>query len=139
MDRVQDFAIECESRGGKTRLTGYSVFDSDFHSQFGTGRVAPKEELHQLLLNQYPDLDSMVDKVLKAIDSIIATHYDGPLGIDMMLYKKKDGCIALNPCVEINLRMTMGMVTAAMGERHGLRGNLMIEKDVSGHYHAILQ
>ena len=33
----------------------------------------------------------------------------------------------------------MGMVTAAMGERHGLRGNFMIENDVSGHYHAILQ
>ena len=127
LDRVQDFAIECECCDGKTLLTGYSVFDSDFHSQFGTGRVAPKEELHQLLLNQYPDLDNVVDIVLKAIDHIIAPHYDGPLGIDMMLFRDEKGDITLNPCVEINLRMTMGMVTAMMGSRHNLRGQFKIE------------
>lgn len=139
LDRVQDFAIECECIDGKTRLTGYSVFDSDFHSQFGTGRVAPMEELHRFLLNQYPDLDNMVDHVLKAMDRIVAPHYDGPLGIDMMLYRNQDGTVALNPCVEINLRMTMGMITAAMGSRHALRGHFKIINDNSGHYHPLLQ
>ena len=138
LDRVQDFAIECECHEGKTLLTGYSVFDSDFHSQFGTGRVAPMEELHQFLLNQYPDLDTVVEKVLKVLDIIVAPHYDGPVGIDMMLYRNDKGKIALNPCVEVNLRMTMGMVTAAMGCRHGLRGNFMIAYDASGHYQAAL-
>lgn len=139
LDRVQDLAIECECRDGKTHLTGYSVFDSDFHSQFGTGRVAPMAELHQYLVDRYPGLDQAVNVTIATLDSIIAPHYSGPVGVDMMLYKKENGEIALNPCVEINLRMTMGMVTAAMGERHGLRGNFMIENDVSGHYHAILQ
>ena len=133
LDRLQDFAIECECLDGKTRLTGYSVFDSDFHSQFGTGRVAPMEELHQFLLEQYSDLDHPVDNVLKALDGIVAPHYDGPLGIDMMLYKKQNGEIALNPCVEINLRMTMGMVTAAMGSRHSLRGRFTIATGKSGY------
>ena len=139
LDRVQDFAVECECGDGKTALTGYSVFESDFHSQFGTGRVAPMEELHQFLLKQYSDLDKVVEKVLKAIDMIIAPHYDGPLGVDMMLYRDEKGAIALNPCVEINLRMTMGMVTAAMGSRHALRGKFMIENDTSGRYQAILK
>ena len=138
LDRVQDFAVECECVDGKTLLTGYSVFDSDFHSQFGTGRVAPMEELHELLLNLYPDLDNVVENVLKAMDRIVALHNDGPLGIDMMLYKKENGGIALNPCVEVNLRMTMGMVTAAMGSRHALRGNFMIENTHSAHYQAHL-
>ena len=139
LDRLQDFAIESECIDGKTMLTGYSVFDSDFHSQFGTGRVAPMEELHQFLLNQYPGLDPVVEKVLKALDVIVAPHYNGPLGIDMMLYRDGDGKIALNPCVEINLRMTMGMVTAAMGNQHALRGNFMITNDPSGHYQALLK
>ena len=139
LDRVQDFAIECECREGKTVLTGYSVFDNDFHSQFGTGRVAPMEELHQFLLNHYPDFDKVADNVLKSLDGIVAPHYDGPVGIDMMLYKKEDGSIAINPCVEINLRMTMGMVTAAMGSCHALRGHFKIASDTSGHYQAILQ
>ena len=134
LERVQDFAIECECSCGKTRLTGYSVFDSDFHSQFGAGRVAPMQELHQFLLDQYPDLDSVVEQVLLALDGIIAPHYDGPLGVDMMLYRDSDGSIALNPCVEVNLRMTMGMVTAAMGDRHGLRGRFSIISGDSGYF-----
>ena len=138
LDRLQDFAIECECRDGKTVLTGYSVFDSDFHSQFGTGIVAPMKELHQFLLRQYPSLDPVAEHVLKALDSIIAPHYDGPLGIDMMFYKNENGEIALNPCVEVNLRMTMGMVTAAMGSRHNLRGHFKIESTTS-RYHTLLQ
>lgn len=126
LEKVQDFAIECECHEGKTRLTGYSVFDSDFHSQFGTGRVAPKEELHQLMQEEYPALDQVVDDVLNALNDIVAPHYDGPLGIDMMIYRNEKGETALNPCVEVNLRMTMGMVTAAMGDRHGLRGKFSI-------------
>ena len=57
----------------------------------------------------------------------------------MMLYWDQNGSIAINPCVEINLRMTMGMVTAAMGDRHGLRGDFKIASDASGHYQALLQ
>lgn len=131
LDRVQDFAVECECRDGKTLLTGYSVFDSDFHSQFATGRVAPREELHQYLLNRYPALDHVVEQVLMALDGMVAPHYNGPLGVDMMLYRDDSGNVALNPCVEINLRMTMGMVTAAMGDRHGLRGRFSIVSDNS--------
>ncbi len=133
LDRVQDFAIECMCRDGHTMFMGYSVFDSDFHSQFRTGKVAPMEELHELLLGMYPDLDSVIGQVLMAIDDLLAPHYDGPVGIDMMFYWDKNGKIALNPCVEVNLRMTMGMVTAAMGSRHGLCGDFSVTAGKSGY------
>ena len=136
LDRVQDFAIECICRGGSTMFMGYSVFDSDFHSQFGTGRVAPMEELHEMLLGMYPDLDPVIGQVLMVIGDLIAPHYDGPVGIDMMLYWNENGRIVLNACVEVNLRMTMGMVTAAMGSRHGLHGRFKIESTPD--YQAIL-
>ena len=138
LDRIQDFAIECACQDGKTMLVGYSVFDSDFHSQFGAGRVAPMEELHEMLQGQYPELDAVIGQVLIAIDDLIAPHYNGPLGIDMMLYRDKDEKVAINPCVEVNLRMTMGMITAAMGSRHGLRGHFKIENTSSG-YQALVQ
>ena len=75
----------------------------------------------------------MVDRLLKVLDALIAPHYDGPLGVDMMLYRNTDGTIALNPCVEVNLRMTMGMITAAMGSRHALRGRFSIISSDSGY------
>ena len=133
LDKLQDFAIECECCGGVTQFTGYSVFDSDFHSQFGTGRVAPMEDLHEMLIGLYPDLDVVIGQVLMVMNDLIAPHYDGPVGIDMMFYRDDKGHIALNPCVEINLRMTMGMVTAAMGERHGLRGSFAITAGNAGY------
>ena len=139
LDRVQDFAIELLCRDGVTMLMGYSVFDNDFHSQFGTGRVAPREELHEMLQGLYPDLDPVIGQVIMAMNDLIAPHYNGPLGIDMMLYWDQNGRIVINPCVEINLRMTMGMVTAAMGDRHGLMGDFKITSDTSGHYQALLQ
>jgi hypothetical protein len=92
------------------------------------------EELHEMLLGMYPDLGPVIDQVLMAIDDLIAPHYNGYLGIDMMLYWDENGKIALNPCVEVNLRMTMGMVTAAMGSRHGLRGDFSIVADESGYF-----
>ena len=139
LDRIQDFAIECVCRDGTVELMGYSVFDSDFHSQFGVGRVAPMEELHELLLGMYSDLDPVIGQVIMAIDDLIAPHYSGLVGIDMMMYRDENGNIALNPCVEVNLRMTMGMVTAAMGSRHGMRGNFKIESSSSPtRYQAII-
>ena len=134
LDRIQDFAIECACRDGHTMLMGYSVFDSDFHSQFGAGRVAPMEELHDFLLGLYPDLDPVIGQVLMVIDDLIAPHYNGPLGIDMMLYWDGKGKIAINPCVEVNLRMTMGMITVAMGSRHSLRGQFSIMARETGYY-----
>ena len=131
LDRMQDFAIECECRNGMTSFIGYSVFDSDFHSQFGTGRVAPMDELHELLLGQYPDLDPVIGQVLIAIDDLIAPHYNGLVGVDMMFYRDDNGKIALNPCVEVNLRMTMGMITTAMGSRHGICGTFTISNQDS--------
>ena len=133
LDKVQDFAIECNCRDGHTMLIGYSLFDSDFHSQFGSGRVAPMDELHVMLLRLYPGLDPVIAQVLMTIDDLIAPHYNGYLGVDMMLYRDSDGNMALNPCVEVNLRMTMGMVTAAMGSRHGLRGKFAITASESGY------
>lgn len=132
LDNLQDFAVECECHGGQTRLTGYSVFSSDFHSQFGRGRVAPMQELHRLISDRYPDVDTVVDSLLRVLDDVIAPHYDGPLGVDMMLYQDGKGGVALNPCVEVNLRMTMGMVTAAMAQQHGRQGQFSITSTRSG-------
>ena len=51
----------------------------------------------------------------------------------MLFYRDNNGKIAINPCVELNLRMTMGMITAAMGSRHNLRGNFSITASKSGY------
>jgi hypothetical protein len=39
--------------------------------------------------------------------------YEGPFGIDMMIVASNDGCL-LHPCIEINLRRTMGHVALSL-------------------------
>lgn len=52
--------------------------------------------------------------VQKAIEQILSAIYGsvycGYLGVDMLVYKDSEGNYALHPCIEVNMRYTMGMV-----------------------------
>jgi hypothetical protein len=47
------------------------------------------------------------------LETEIAPQYEGPLGIDMFIYRAADS-YALNPMVEVNFRHTMGHVAIAL-------------------------
>jgi hypothetical protein len=52
-----------------------------------------------------------------ALQQRLAGHYVGPLGVDMMLVRQTDGTLCLHPCVEVNLRHTMGHVALHLSRR----------------------
>lgn len=117
LDRTLDFAIELKIESGKVMVTGYSVFTTDEHHQFGGSLVMPHDELRLWLLARCPDLDEVQRRLVEAVGQLVAPHYEGVLGVDMMLYRDKAGVERVAPCVEVNLRHTMGMVAWALGER----------------------
>ncbi len=117
LDRTLDFAIEMEIVAGQVAVTGYSVFTTDEHHQFGGSLVMPHDALRQWLLARCPGLDAVEQRLVEAVGQLIAPHYEGVLGVDMMLYRDKDGVERVAPCVEVNLRRTMGMVACVLGER----------------------
>lgn len=127
LDRVMDFAVEfrCDDEG--LRVTGYSVFQSDFHLQYNGGTVASAQQLHDMITARYPRLDMVVDAVGRALDRCITPYYNGDIGVDMLLHRDGDS-VGIDACVEVNLRTTMGMVAGALGERHGMRGRFMIQR-----------
>lgn len=126
-DRVMDFAVEVECQSGDAQVIGYSIFESDFHSQFASGIVAPGEVLRLMIEKCYPDFEVVENAVVQTITELIVPSYNGPLGIDMLLYKQSNNTIGINPCVEMNLRTTMGHVTVALGTRHGQKGRFVIK------------
>ena len=118
---VQDFAMEYCCNAGKAEFVGYSVFGNDSHSAFSGGIVAPEAVLREMIVSQMADgtawlLDAVKEAVRAFVEVEIAPHYDGYLGVDMMLYDDC-GVVRLNPCIEVNLRMTMGAVTALFARR----------------------
>lgn len=73
-----------------------------------------------------------IDSIRLALEEILTTMvahcYDGYLGIDMLLFRQPDGTIGINPCVEMNLRTTMGVLTSVVGNR-------FVHPDSIGRYH----
>lgn len=126
LDKVLDFALEFCCQDGECSFEGYSVFASDDQNQYGGGIVAPVGELHDLLAARYPQIDELTQAMRRVVERLIAPHYNGYLGVDMLLYRNESGMIAVDPCIEVNLRCTMGLVTSVLGERHGMRGRFAI-------------
>lgn len=106
-DRAADFATEWSCREGKVSFLGLSVFTTSRRGKYKSNVHAPQEELKARIGSLAgQDMDEIIGRQSEAIRKIIAPCYDGPLGIDMLVLRNG----AVNPCVEINLRRTMGMI-----------------------------
>ncbi len=106
-EKSLDFATEWMISGNKSEYLGISVFEASgrgkYHRNF-EGTQSDLQEMircHTLLFEP-----ALIHAQSDVLNDIIAPDYNGPVGIDMMILK--DGRI--HPCVEINLRHTMGSV-----------------------------
>lgn len=128
-NKVKDFGMEFFSDGrGKVTYLGLSLF-STLNGAY-TGNILATEADKEQMLAAYlpPVLTQAVRTQLEALLSqAVGTVYRGPLGIDMMVvsHSVKDNVLSskdnahssnflLHPCIELNLRRTMGHVALAL-------------------------
>lgn len=108
-NKVKDFGMEFSADGeGHISYEGLSLF----HTQNGAyvGNILAPERAKREMVSRYIPvvwLDEIKQKIISNLD--LGT-YSGPFGLDMMIIK--DGF--LHPCVEINLRRTMGHVALSL-------------------------
>ncbi len=115
--RSADFATEWICSDGDVRFMGLSWFATTPDGRYMGNTLLSDNEILDLISRHTSHMDDKLIAAQKdAITSLIAPHYDGPLGIDMLATTEGD----INPCVEINLRMTMGMATLLTRETNGL-------------------
>lgn len=119
-NRVVDFAMEFSadvSRGVK--YEGLSVF-STTNGRY-TGNVVASEEYKRGLLQRYvaeDELRCVSQRLEVALTAMLKGRYTGPLGVDMMIVTQPDeGRFLLHPCVEVNLRRTMGFVALDLARK----------------------
>ena len=82
-----------------------------------------QEELQNLISNylSWDKIDKCIQRLIHHLQVLIEGNYTGPLGVDLMVIKKDEAHL-LHPCVEINLRNTMGHVALLLnGERGKVR------------------
>lgn len=123
LDKLLDFAalFYCDTRpdsGPDIRFEGLSLFSAESRGMYDGNIVAPQSILRQRLAT-YIDisrLDTIISHLQNILGNLLGNDYRGYCGIDMMIYHE-DGVIKIQPCVEMNLRMTMGVVAMKICER----------------------
>ena len=114
-NKVKDFGMEFQADGkGNVSYLGLSLF----HTQNGayTGNLLATESHKEAEISKYvplPLLEEVKAITCQYLGEITNRAYEGPFGIDMMIVGNTEG-FDLHPCVEINLRRTMGHVALSL-------------------------
>lgn len=114
--KERDFAMLFHKR----KFCGLSLFITSGTAYAGN-IVAPQSELESMLDVPY------LHETASAIEQCLPSGYDGPLGVDMMIYENDSDNRLICPTVEINFRLTMGFVALALHKRFG-RGEFRIAR-----------
>ena len=108
--KVQDLAMEFYLEQGDCRFAGYSLFRAAASGAYTGNELLSDRHIVEKLSLFYPAIgwqrlrDSLIPKLAR-----LFPHYSGYAGVDMMICETREG-YAVQPCVEINMRMNMGMV-----------------------------
>lgn len=135
--KVRDFGMEFFSNGtGCIEYCGLSLFDTD--NWMYSGSVLASESYKTKVLTDYISLD-LIDAVRKKIMSylgfVYSGRYCGMFGVDMMVVEdKSEHRYLLHPCVEINLRRTMGHAAIALSPTGNDKHGLMRIENINKHY-----
>ena len=132
LDKVVDFAMLFYSNGKNVEFLGYSSFFNEATGAYAGNVIASQQEIYQSLQRYLTSINLVdISQILEQVlTNIIRDKYCGYMGVDMMIYRDEQGRYELAPCVEVNLRMTMGIVALLWGQRHlfeGSKGIMRVE------------
>ena len=137
-DRVQDFAMEFKVGRGDVTFAGYSLFFTEgsgiYRGNYLWSNEDIESELTKYVSKDY--LDWIRDELANFLRERVAKVYTGFVGVDMFVYSETQDAgseirnYRINPVVEFNLRMTMGMVARVIYDRcvqKGVKGMFTID------------
>ncbi len=139
-DKVQDFAMLFFVSSIDVKFIGYSLFDNDA-TTYRQGYLLSNDTIEEKIGIEKTLLNRIRDSYLNILSDLFSPLMGKPwqlgyVGIDMLTYRK-NGELKLSPCVEMNLRCTMGVVCRLWYDKHQEEGIFRIspmEKD--GHFKA---
>lgn len=117
---LQNFAALFKASDEALEFKGISVFFNNFDTNYGGNMVAPQHYLYHYL-TKYVNIEKLnatlelTSKVVNKIFAPIIGFYNGWVGVDMMIHDN-NGEAEIAPCIEINLRTTMGVVALKIAE-----------------------
>jgi hypothetical protein len=128
LNKALDLALLFEIKKGKVEYIGTSYFFTNSKGQYeGNYLNGLPETIDQHILDF---ADFIVGEIRQPIintieNSEMAMFYEGVFGVDTLIYFDKNNKLKINPCLEINVRHTMGLLA------------LRLEKLISKHKNGI--
>ena len=111
-NKVKDFGMEFLAHAdGSVTYEGLSLFQT-INGAY-SGSIIDTEAEKQMILERYVPaqlLETTRNTICEVLSHNLKNRYQGPLGVDMMIVTDADNQLRLHPCVELNLRRTMGHV-----------------------------
>lgn len=105
LDRLEEVSVHYDVEpDGVAHRVGIVALMSDERGQFARAIVGTLEDQQV----RYAEWETVLSHTDHAARDASRTGYLGPLGIDVMRYRKRDGVMAFRPLQDINARWTMG-------------------------------
>ena len=126
-NKVKDFGMEFLAHAdGSVTYEGLSLFQT-INGAY-SGSIIDTEAEKQMILERYVPaqlLETTLNTICEVLSHNLKNRYQGPLGVDMMIVADADNQLRLHPCVELNLRRTMGHVALSFEVGETLPRRLM--------------
>ncbi|MDE6536745.1 MAG: hypothetical protein K2M13_01715 [Muribaculaceae bacterium] len=110
--REKDFASEWRIKDGKAEFAGMSLFKTSEKGKYSGNLLLPQNLIFEKLRKSTRWSDDILTVQREFLDRNISPYYSGPVGIDMLSFSNGE----INPCVEINIRRTMGHVALKVAD-----------------------
>ena len=110
LDKRLDFSMHFEiNLAGEVLFVGYSLFQTNVKGAYEKSLLLEQDELEKRITAFIDEelLLSIRSRLFTFIRQRYSPEYKGNIGVDMLIYQA-DGQYRLNPCVEINMRKSMG-------------------------------
>jgi hypothetical protein len=120
LNKCLDFSMHFENTDrGETRFIGYSIFQTNAKGAYEKSLLAGQKHLEKQLTNLI-DANLLLQTrtvLTEMIQKMYIPHYIGTIGVDMMIYQLGNS-YRLHPCVEINMRKSMGYLAIRLFDNY---------------------
>jgi hypothetical protein len=114
LNKVLDRAFLFELKKGKVRFLGISNFIANKKGQYEGNYINGLPVKTNKSIVEFANIAEREIRgpLIKVIEnSKMAVFYEGVFGVDTLIYTDETGKLKINPCLEINVRHTMGLLS----------------------------
>jgi len=119
LNKQLDLAYQFKLEKGRVSFVGTSNFTADSKGQYmGNSLNGLPDDLNPELKEFVQKIPSLViDPLIKLLEnSDLAKSFEGFFGVDTLIFRDKQGQLKINPCLEINVRYNMGLLSVHFGK-----------------------